>query len=384
MNISRLSNHYRHLHQFPEPGFKEFLTQNYLKSVLESQTALNVFPVAGTGLLIFKKGNPGKRTIAFRADMDGLPLHENTGLAYSSKHPGFMHSCGHDGHMAILLELILNTAELDLRNNYLFIFQPAEEGPGGASEIIADRRFQEMLPEIIFGLHVHPSLPAGGIGCKSGSFFAGVSEFHISIQGREAHASTGDPCNALLGGVEGICQTMEALAKLESQPENVSIKEKHLLHFGRINSGIKENIIAASAQIDGTLRAFSPDRKKWLKDTLYREFEDSTKKRNLKLNLSFNCDYPVLINAKPAVEILKKVCQTAGIHFQDLPDFFLGEDFAFYLEKIPGAFFLLGVNDTDCSGNLHTANFSYNPSALATGVNLFQKIVEFLESRDRA
>lgn len=366
MKMKELIADYKALHRIPEPGFREEKTSDYIVEVLNRIKGLEICNVADTGVLAFLEGD--SRILAFRADMDGLPITESTGLDYSSENKGYMHACGHDAHMAILLELARKRADLKKGPSLLFIFQPAEEGPGGAEPVMQTEFFRKHTPEMIFGLHVHPDVAQGTIGSRKGAFFAGISEFHISMTGACKHAATKSRKNALHGCVSAIDNALEKAS--------MEIKDNYLFHFGRFNSGIRENIIAPDAKTSGTLRALNPDVKVKLKHILEESFKQTASERDLELSLIYEMDYPVLTNHEKAIELLNETAKELNIEFIELDPYVYGEDFSFFLEKIPGAFFILGVGSDKSQGNLHTEDFCFDPEALLTGVQIFDGLID--------
>lgn len=363
----RILDFYKTLHQLPESGLCEIETSKYILETLSKIPELKISKVSKTGILAFLKGTINT-IIGFRADMDGLPLIEKTDLPYRSKHKGMMHACGHDGHMAILLEFIFEIVKIKKRPDILFIFQPAEEGPGGAEIIFKSKEFKEHLPDKIFGLHVFPGLEAGKAGCCYGPFMAGTREFNLKIIGKEAHAASNTEKNALLAGTELINNVKIRI--------NKEIHAEHIFHFGQFLSGIKANVVASNALITGTMRAFDENTLNNMMLIFDEEIKSICKKRNLLYELEYPSAYPVLINHKKETEYVKCSIEDSGLSFQELKKFYFGEDFAYFLKNIPGAFFFLGVNDNECQGSLHTDNFCFDPHHLEKGVKIFHSLIK--------
>jgi len=369
IQIERLIDYYKRLHRIPETGFSEFETSEFIWNILSNVPSLKLFKVAGTGILAFLKGNR-KNRIAFRTDMDGLPLIEKTGLPYASSKKGYMHACGHDGHMACMIEFINSAIKIKERPDILFIFQPAEEGPGGAEAIMESKEFNQYMPEMIFGFHVFPELPAGKVGCSPGAFMAGTKEFNLNFKGKEAHAASGTEKNSLLAGVECVWN-------IKKRIENEILNE-HIFHFGEFISGKKANIVASDCFITGTMRAFEDETIILMTEILKKEAEKIAKKRDLKVEISFPSAYPVLKNHEKQFRLLQNCVENEGISFERIDKRYFGEDFAFFLKKIPGVFFFLGVGDKKCKGALHTDDFCFDPVHLIKGIDIFMSIVDAL------
>src|SRR5690554_3210062 len=224
----KIKKYRKDLHQIPEIGFKEFKTHAYLKNELISLGFL-VEEVAITGLVAIKKGE-GKNSIAFRSDIDALEIEEKTNLSFSTTHKGYMHACGHDGHMSILLGFASYIANMNLKKTVVLIFQPAEESPGGAKLIIETGVLEKYKVEKIFGLHLFPEIPEGKIGLTDGALMAKVGEFDIIINAISAHGAMPQK------GIDAIYVASELILTVQSIiSRSIDPIKRAVLTIGKIN-----------------------------------------------------------------------------------------------------------------------------------------------------
>ena len=245
----------RDLHQIPELGFQEVKTQGYLLEYLNSlpQDRLTIKKWK-TGLFVKVHGSSPTKTIGYRTDIDGLPIAEETGLAFASSSPERMHACGHDFHMSIALGVLTHFTEHHLRDDLLFIFQPAEEGPGGAEPMLKSEIMQEWVPDMIIGLHIAPEYPIGSIAIKEGLLFANTSELFIDLKGKGGHAAYPHQTNDM---ITAACSLVGQLQTIISR--NVDPLDSAVITIGKITSGTVQNIIAERARLEGTIRTLSPE-----------------------------------------------------------------------------------------------------------------------------
>ncbi|MBU5435247.1 amidohydrolase [Pseudoflavonifractor sp. MSJ-37] len=359
-----LTTYRRDLHQIPELDTDLPETTAYLRRVLEGLPC-RVFSPDDRGLCAYFDGGKA-RTAAWRADMDALPIVERSGAPYASRHPGKMHACGHDGHMAMALGLAGWTAEhlAELPRNVLFVFQPAEETTGGARLICASGVFSEHRVERIFGFHLWPDLPAGQISSRPGPLLARASEVTVDITGKSAHiAKWREGDDALLAAARFLCGADRAMEDLRRTAGPC------LLKFGRMESGTVRNAISAHSQILGSLRVFSDDafdRAKALLEGLGRTVGEET---GTAFRVGFSTGYPPVRND----EDLLRRAEAALPGLSILPEpLLIAEDFAFYQQILPGLFLLLG---TGTGIPLHADTFDFDESILAAGVAAGQKLL---------
>ena len=360
------------LHKIPEMGFKEFKTSNYIGNKMKKLGPDRLENVAETGWIAFFRGKEGKRTLAFRSDMDGLPVLECESHTIKSEHQGMMHACGHDGHMAILLAFaeFISSNRGRIKDNIVLIFQPAEEGPGGA-EIVADSKiFKEMNIDEIYGIHLFPLVEEGKIVLKEGPLMAQSGEIDVSILGKSAHGAQPQ---------EGIDAVMAATAFISEAQKIISrfIKpiDPAIITFGKVWGGEIRNIIAGEMHLEGTIRTFSEDVyssiKKRLKDiaggieTIY----------GCKIEIVFRDMYPPVVNDKKVVERFRKAYDGEIV---DIEPQMLAEDFSYYQKKVPGLFLFLGTGNKEkgYTSPLHSNTFNFDESVLVKGLKAYASVIE--------
>lgn len=350
----------RALHRIPELGMELPETLGYLKEALGGLCCRVFSPMEGALCAFFDFG--AETALAFRADMDALPIQERKETGYASVHPGKMHACGHDGHMAILLELArrLNCRQANA-HNILLVFQPAEETVGGARHICNTGIFAEYRVEAIFGLHLWPGLPAGQVFSRKNELMARASEVNVDIYGKSAHiARSWEGVDAVAAGAEFYRRAMELAAAL---PPPVF----RLLKFGVFQSGTVRNALSAHTHLEGSLRAFQDDVFDDLKDGLCNIGKDLEERTGCTVSIDINSGYPAVMNPE---ELYDRVKQVVDFGELDAPAM-TAEDFAFYQRSLPGLFFFLGTGDSPA---LHTSDFDFDEGILEKGVLLFEKL----------
>ncbi|MGO3792475.1 MAG: M20 metallopeptidase family protein, partial [Enterococcus gilvus] len=329
----------RELHQIPELGLEETRTAAYIREKLAAFGVTETYEVIETGTIAVLRGSKPGKTIAFRSDIDALPVEEQTGYAFASKTPGKMHACGHDGHMSTLLGFIayLHKHPETIQGTLVFVFQPAEEGPGGAELIMKAGILQKLGVEEIVGLHVFPDLPAGKISCRPGPMMARNAEVTITIKGVSTHGAQpqlGEDAIVAAGGV--ISGLNSILAR------NIGPLDNVVLTFGTIHGGEAMNIVAKEVVLHGTMRAFD--------DKVYDEVVRRTTLLASEIAKGYGCEavvdfnhmYRVVDNDPKMVETLEKV---AADYYVETPPYLIAEDFSMYQQEIPGMFFFLGIRD---------------------------------------
>lgn len=352
----------RALHQIPELDADLPETFRYLKDAL-SPLNCRVFTPESKGLCAFFDFGRDD-AIAFRADADALPILERTGADYASRHPGAMHACGHDGHMAILLELARRVSKKQvLPHNVLLVFQPAEETTGGAKDLCETGVFEKYHVQAIFGLHLWPGLEKGFIYSRKGELMARSCEVDIDIFGKSAHiAKASKGIDALAAAVE---LYRRAAAMEQALPSNVV----RLLKFGKMESGTARNAISAHTHMAGSLRAFQDDIFDTLQAGLARICRDMEASFGCSVKLHMNSGYPAVMNPGPLYDQVR-----ACFPFRELEaPAMTAEDFSWYQRYLPGMFFFLGLGDTP---PLHADTFDFDDSILVKGANFFEELAE--------
>lgn len=352
----------RALHAIPELDLNLPKTMAYLRSAL-SRLSCQVFSPSQSALCAFFDFGQ-INTIAFRSDADALPISENTGLAFVSRHPGCMHACGHDGHMAMLLELARRIdCRTALPHNILLVFQPAEETIGGAKLICESGVFGRFQVRAIFGMHLWPGLVPGAVASRPGEMMSRSCEVTVHIKGRSSHiARREDGVDALAAGVD-FYQRSQALE--HAFPPHVF----RLLSFGRMESGEVRNAVSGKTTLYGTLRAFQDE----TYCALRRGVEDAAVHTDAafgtQTQIQFSDGYPAVINP-PA---LYRAAKAAAAFCELEKPVMISEDFSWYQKTLPGLFFFLGTGNTPA---LHADTFDFNEEILLKGADFWETLAE--------
>ncbi len=363
--ISNLQKYRRDLHRIPEIGFELPKTLAYLENVLSPMRCELFAPIEGALCAYFDAGKP--TTLAFRADMDALPVTETTGAVYTSTHPGKMHACGHDGHMSMLLGLAETLNGMgELPNNVLLIFQPAEETTGGAKLICDTGIMEKYGVKAVFGIHIWPELPAGRLYSRAGAVMAKTGIVDLEIMGKSAHVARAEEgADALYAGVSFL---HEAYGMAQSMPP---LNEERLLKFGCMQSGTVQNAISAHTVVSGTMRAYDIGLHARMRDALHEIANRTAKETGCELLLSISEGYPPVRNDEALYE---KVCAHLGKAAPEelLRPSLTGEDFSFYQQHAPGVFFFLGTGRSEA---LHADGFDFDETILEGGLRLYEGLV---------
>lgn len=350
----------RALHQIPELDDRLPHTVQYLLQALSPLRCKVFSPVPGSVCAYFDRSRPN--TIAFRSDADALPIQEATGLPFSSTIPGQMHACGHDGHMAMLLELARRLNQMDkLPNNILLIFQPSEETTGGAKRICQSGIFEKYHVSAIFGMHLWPGLTAGVIASRKLEMMSRSCEVTIQVTGRSSHVAKAElGIDAMAAGVACYRRCMDMEAAL---PKGVY----RLLKFGKLESGTVRNAISGHTTLEGTLRAFQDDVFFTMQQNIRDICRDVAAESGCRVDVDMNDGYPAVMNPP---ELYDRVAELVPFAQLETP-VMITEDFSWYQQTIPGMFFFLGVGDTPA---LHAADFQFDETVLSKGVAFWQTL----------
>ena len=371
----------RQIHQQPELGFQEHLTAAAIAAKLTEWQIPHQVGVAQTGIVAMIQGRKTSfrlKTLAIRADMDALPIQEANDVPYKSQRDGVMHACGHDGHVAIALmtAYYLSQHQNDFAGMVKIIFQPAEEGPGGAKPMIDEGVLTNPDVNAIIGLHLWNNLPLGTIGVRSGALMAAVELFTIAIQGKGGHGAM--PHQTVDSIVLG-SQIVTALQTIVAR--NINPIDSAVVTVGEFHAGTAKNVIADTATLTGTVRYFNPALADFFHQRIDAIVSGICASQGATYQLNYVKLYPPVINDPKITDLVKAVatdivetplgvvpeCQTMG-----------GEDMAFFLEKVPGCYFFLGAANPDRSLAYphHHPRFDFDETALATGVEIFVRCVE--------
>lgn len=350
----------RALHRIPELDKHLPRTMAYLRSALEGLRCQLFEPIPGSLCAWFDNG--ADAALAFRSDADALPIRETTGLDFASEIPGHMHACGHDGHMAMLLELARRLNDMYTDRNFLLIFQPAEETTGGAKEICDSCIFEGKNIQAVFGMHLWPDLPAGQIASRANELMARSCELTVEITGRSCHiARAEEGLDALLAGVEFVKGVQEID---RSFPPGII----RVVRFGKMESGSVRNAVSDHTRLLGTLRTFQDEIFFEILERLKRLAEEISGTTGCKVEVTTSQGYPAVMNPP---EIANRV-RACGIDYPELPHpAMTTEDFAWYQRYLPGMFFFLGTGNTPA---LHNGNFNFDEAILETGANFYEKL----------
>lgn len=353
----------RELHQIPEIGMEEYETQALLLQTIKKmpQTWLEI-KTWKTAILVHVIGQNHNYTIGYRTDIDALPVTEATGLPYTSKHPGKMHACGHDIHMTVAIGVLSYFAEHQPTTNLTFIFQPAEENASGGKQLYDAGILDQWMPDEIYGLHDNPQLPAGVIGCCQGTLFAGTCEIHAHFIGKSGHAAFPQDANDMVvAGATFVTQIQTIVSR------NIDPIQSGVVTLGHFSAGTIGNVIAGSAQIDGTIRALTQKNNLKIQQRVRRIAEAIAAgfECQLELDLHQGGYYPVENNPETTSAFIKYMKNTPGITFQETNPAMTGEDFGYLLAKIPGTMFWLGV---DSPYSLHSEHMAPKEEAIQKGV----------------
>lgn len=359
----------RHFHSYPEVSGEEVETSKYIQQELTKlgipfETGFFQNAVLGT----IQGGKPGK-TVALRADMDALPVTEQTGLPFASKHEGVMHACGHDSHMAILLgaAAVLNQMKDKLHGTVKLVFQPAEEEAaiGGGRHIANSGKLDDVSE--IYGLHVWPELPVGQVGLKPGNLMAASDRFYVHVKGKSTHAA--QPHNgtdALVAAAHFIIDVQSLISREMNPMENV------VCTIGLMNAGTRYNVGVEDAYLEGTVRTYTPA----LRDKMEQRLGEILKGLDVMFHTHSELNYvrghSATINTPEKIDFLKEIGKEyLGEEHITQPQYpsMCAEDFSSYLEKFPGAFMWLGTGKEGTPA-LHNASFAIDESILPLGVTM--------------
>ena len=376
--IQKISEHIysyrRDFHQYPELSFQEYRTAEKISKHLESFGIEHRTEVGKTGVvgeIVFGDGP----TIALRADMDALPIQEVGDLKYKSKNEGVMHACGHDGHMAILLGAAnaLSKNKKLKKGKVRFIFQPAEEGAGGARYMIKDGCLDQV--DEIYGLHLWNYQPVGEIGVKSGPIMAAADMFDIIIKGKGGHGATPQ------GTVDAIVVASNLITMLQTiVSRNTNPLDNTVVTIGEINGGQNFNVIADEVRLTGTTRAYTENNRNMIKKRMQDIIDGVSKSFGAEIVLKYKEGYPPTINHEDPTKLVLEassivVGKGAGYPYLSMG----GEDFSYYLQKVPGCFFFVGSapdKNNILSTPHHCSHFDIDERSLLIGASVYVNLID--------
>lgn len=391
----------RSFHQFPELSNREFETAKKIAAVMNQMGFQVDTNIAKTGVVaVLDTGKPGP-TVALRADMDALPITENTGLPFASKvrtsfegqEVGVMHACGHDAHMAMLIGAanIIKRMSAELSGKVVFIFQPAEEGApageeGGAELMVKEGIIERYGIDVVFGQHIRSKLDAGAIYFKTGGIMAGANRFQITVKGKQTHASR--PWN----GVDPItvsAQIIQALQNIVSRQMDIT-KEPVVISVGKIQSGIRNNIIPEECTMVGTIRVLDEDMRKDVHERVIRTATAIAESAGATAEVIIDQELPVTVNDLELTKaMLPSLAASVGEQNLLVTKAKTGaEDFAFFAQKVPSLYFLLGGKPKDVSvfdaGAHHSPDFYIDESSFLIGMKAMANLaIDYLKMNSK-
>jgi len=365
----------RDIHAHPELGFEETRTSDLVAAKLEEFGIEVTRGIGKTGLVGRLRAGNSPRTIGLRADMDCLPILESNSFAHRSTHAGKMHACGHDGHTTMLLGAAKHLARTkNFDGTVHFIFQPAEEGLGGATAMIADGLFERFPCDVLFGMHNRPGLPLGKFQIKPGPMMAGGGYFDVNITGTGAHGARPE---SSVDPVIAAAQIATALQTVVSR--NVRPLDTAVVSVTRLNAGGAYNVIPEKANFGGTMRCFSDATMKLIEDRMRALAESIAAGFGARAELDFRVLFPPLVNHPDETQFIAdcaaKIVGDANVR-RDMVPTMASEDFAYMLQHIPGAYIQIGNGDGDGACEVHNPGYDFNDAALPYGASLFVKLVE--------
>lgn len=363
----------RDFHRHPELSLEEKRTSGIVAQFLRSCGMHVKENVNGYGVVADLIGAENGPTIAFRADMDALPIQEETGLPYASEVPGVMHACGHDGHTAILMGAakLLSSQKDKLGGNVRFIFQPAEEvNPGGAKGMIQEGVLNGV--DAVFGLHLWSELPSGTFRTYYGPMMAATDRFIIEVEGKGGHGAMPHKTIDSIVVASNLVMSAQQIVSRSIDP-----LESGVITFGMLNSGTAFNIIANKAVLEGTTRSFTPEVRETLQKKLIELTDSLAKFHGATINVDYQCGYPAVINHDREVDVILDVAkgvfgpENTGMMKPNM----VGEDFSYYLREIPGAFCFVGAGDPNKQMYPHHHPlFQIDDSVLPLGAEWFYRL----------
>lgn len=365
----------RDIHQHPELAFEEHRTATLVAEKLKSWGYEVHEGIGGTGVVgVLKNGN-GEMSIGLRADMDALPIQEQTGVEWASCNHGVMHACGHDGHTAMLLAAAKElAAKKEFSGTVNLIFQPAEEGGGGALRMMADGLFERFPCDSIFAIHNMPGYPVGHLVFRDGPTMSSSDYVSIEISGVGGHGGMPHKASDSIVAASSIVMALQTIVS-----RNVDPQQSAVITVGAFNAGHANNVIPASAKLELSIRALGPqvriDIEKRIKSLVKAQAESF----GVSAKIDWRQGYAVLVNAAAETEFARNVAVDffgeAAVTRQG-PSISGSEDFAFMLEKIPGSYFFIGNGDTPGTCMVHNPAYDFNDGNIVIGATFWNELVK--------
>jgi len=366
-----------HLHAHPELAFQEHATSMFVADRLASYGYTVHGGLGGTGVVGTLQRGSGKRRLGLRADMDALPIHEQTALPHASQTPGKMHACGHDGHTASLLSAARHLAEHGNFDGTLnLIFQPAEEGLGGARKMVQEGLFERFPCDAVFAFHNWPGFPEGRFGVMPGTFMSSSDTAFITVHGRGGHGAMPQDC------VDAVVVAAHIVIALQTiVARNVDPREMAVITVGQIHGGTISNAIAKTARLDLTVRAYSPEVRQMLRERITELASLQAQALGATAEVEYQWRYPALKNDTAMSEFARETIIDAfgkEALIPDLRPLTGSEDFSFMLEALPGCYVIIGNGDGEAhhSCSLHNSEYDFNDKLLPLAATYWVKLAE--------
>lgn len=372
----------RDIHAHPELCFQEERTSDVIARTLAAWGIEVHRGLGKTGVVGVIQGRPGPRAIGLRADIDALPMTEHNQFAHASRHAGRMHACGHDGHTAMLLSAAQHLAATrDFDGKVILVFQPAEEGGGGARAMIQDGLFERFPMDAIFGMHNWPGMPAGTFAIKDGPCFASSNEFHITIRGKGTH---GAMPHLGIDPVPVACQLVQAFQTILTR--NLRPIETGVISVTMIQAGEATNVVPESVTLQGTVRTFTDETLDLIEERMRELSHQLSAAFGATAAFEFQRNYPPTINhSAETVFVHQVMTEVVGPERVQLFEATMGaEDFSFFLQHKPGAYFVIGNGDgTHREGGhglgpctLHNPSYDFNDELIPLGGTFWVKLAQ--------
>nr|WP_085486993.1 M20 aminoacylase family protein [Paraburkholderia susongensis] len=364
----------RRLHAHPELGFEEHATSELVASLLAGWGYHVTRGVGGTGVVGTLERGRGRR-LGLRADMDALPIQECTQRPYASRTEGVMHACGHDGHTAMLLAAARCFAQrTDWKGTLNLIFQPAEEGLGGARKMIEDGLFERFPCDAVFAMHNVPGFPAGRLGFHSGPFMASADEVTIRVVGRGGHGASPQHTTDPVVVCASIVMALQSIVARNVDPRDLAV-----VTVGAIHAGTASNVIPPHADLLLSVRALSPGVRALLEKRICEIARGQAASYGAQVEIDYRHDYPVLVNHAGETEFAHQVALDYGgaqALIENLHPLMASEDFAYMLERCPGSYLSIGNGDSRGGCALHHPEYDFNDDILAIGASFWVRLAQ--------
>ena len=363
----------RHLHQNPELGRDCYKTAEYIQERLKEFGITEIHTgYASTGIVAIIEGQTSGRTIGLRADMDALPITENTGMPYSSKNEGVMHACGHDGHTTMLLGAARYLSETrNFSGRVALIFQPDEEATGGAEAMVEEGILEEFNIEEVYALHNTPSHDVGVMYTRPGPIMAGADSFTVEIQGKGGHAAYPHEVNDPIVAAMSIAQSFQTIVSRNNIPSDDLV-----ISITQVHSGTTDNVVPEIAYLNGTVRTFDLSVQEMVIKRMEKIISGLAMSFEVNAKLNYQKGYPPTINHEEAtnfaIGVAEDVCGSDQV-LTSVSKEMGAEDFSYMLQKRPGAYLFMGIGD---GAGLHNPNYDFNDAAAPVGASFFARLIE--------